>query len=174
MLQRISMTERKRVVVTGMGAVTPCGLTVDETWANVTEGQSGIGPITLFDSSPLAVHIAGELKNFDPANYMDFKESRRRDRFIQASVAASRMAIDHANLKMMPENSDELGCFSGTAVGGLKTYYDSVLVLQDSGPRRMPVFSIPSTICDGASSAISIDWGIHGPNFSPVTACSSG
>ena len=168
------MTEQKRVVVTGLGAVTPCGLTVDETWANITAGKSGIGPITLFDSSLLAVHIAGEMKNFDPANYMDFKEARRRDRFIQAAVAASRMAIEHAGLKITPENSDEIGCFVGTAVGGLTTYYESVLVLQDGGPRRMPPFSIPSTICDGASSAISIDWGIHGPNFSPVSACAAG
>ncbi|MFN8598585.1 MAG: beta-ketoacyl synthase N-terminal-like domain-containing protein, partial [Anaerolineae bacterium] len=168
------MTEQKRVVVTGLGAVTPCGLTVDETWANVTAGKSGIGPITLFDSSPLAVHIAGEMKNFDPANYMDFKEARRRDRFIQAAVAASRMAIEHSGLKITPENSDEIGCFIGTAVGGLTTYYESVLVLQEGGPRRMPPFSIPSTICDGASSAISIDWGIHGPNFSPVSACAAG
>ncbi len=168
------MADRKRVVITGMGAVTPCGLTVEETWANMTAGKSGIGPITLFDSSPLAVHIAGEMKGFEPGNYMDFKESRRRDRFIQAAVAAARMAIEHANLKITPENSDEIGCFVGTAVGGLTTYYEAVLTLTSSGPRKLPPFSIPSTICDGGSSAISIDWGIHGPNFSPVSACAAG
>ena len=168
------MTDQKRVVITGMGTVNPCGLTVEETWANLTAGKSGVGPITLFDSSPLAVHIAGEVKNFDPANYMEYKESRRRDRFIQISVAASRMALDHAGLKITPENSDDIGCFIGSAVGGLKTYYDAVILLTEGGPRKLPPFSIPSTICDGASSAVSIDWGIHGPNFSPVSACAAG
>lgn len=168
------MTHQKRVVITGMGTVNPCGLTVEETWANITAGKSGIGPITLFDSSPLAVHIAGELKDFVPAHYMDAKESRRRDRFIQAAVAATRMAITQAHLTITPDNSDDIGCFIGSAVGGLKTYYDAVLLLHEGGPRKLPPFSIPSTICDGASSAVSIDWGIRGPNFSPVSACAAG
>lgn len=168
------MANRKRIVITGMGTVNPCGLTVEETWANVTAGKSGIGPVTLFDSSSLAVHIGGELKDFVPANYMDAKESRRRDRFIQAAVAATRMAIAQAHLTITPDNSADIGCFIGSAVGGLKTYYDAVLLLHEGGPRKLPPFSVPSTICDGASSAISIDWGIHGPNFSPVSACAAG
>lgn len=167
------MNTSKRVVVTGIGTVNATGLTVEESWRNIVAGQSGIGPITLFDSSPLQVHIAAELKNFDPANYMDFREARRRDRFIQMAVAATRQAIDQSGLKI-DGHSERIGCFYGTAVGGLKTYYDSILVLQEGGPRRMPPFAIPNTICDGASSAISIDWGIHGPNWSPVSACSAG
>ncbi len=169
------MTNRtKRVVITGMGTVNPCGLTVEETWDNIVNGRSGIGPITLFDSSPLQVHIAGELKGFEPANYMDAKEARRRDRFIQMAVAATRMALEHSGLKITDETSEDIGCFYGTAVGGLKTYYEAVLTLEESGPRRLPPFCIPNTICDGASGAITIDWGIHGPNFSPVSACSAG
>jgi len=168
------MIHHKRVVITGLGAVTPCGLTVEETWANMTAGRSGIGPITLFDSSALAVHIAGEMKGFEPSNYMDFKESRRRDRFIQAAVAAARMAMTQAGLQVTPDNSGDIGCFVGSATGGLKTYYDAALLLHQGGPRKIPPFSISSTICDGASSAISIDWGIHGPNFSPVSACAAG
>jgi 3-oxoacyl-[acyl-carrier-protein] synthase II len=168
------MGYQKRVVITGMGTVNPCGLTVEETWANITAGKSGIGPITLFDSSPLAVHIAGEMKGFEPANYMDAKESRRRDRFIQTAVASARMAIAQADLKITADNSDDIGCIIGSAVGGLKTYYEAVLLLHESGPRKLPPFSIPNTICDGASSAVSIDWGIHGPNFSPVSACAAG
>lgn len=167
------MTARKRVVITGMGTVNATGLTVEESWANIIAGRSGIGPITLFDSSPLQVHIAGELKSFDPAKYMDFREARRRDRFIQMAVAATREAIDQSGLPI-EANSERIGCFYGTAVGGLRTYYESILVLQEGGPRRMPPFSIPNTICDGASSAISIDWGIHGPNWSPVSACAAG
>lgn len=168
------MNAKKRVVITGYGAVSPVGLTVDETWKNIIAGVSGIGPITLFDSTPLGVHMAGELKGFDPTNYMDVKDARRRDRFIQMSVAATRMAIDHSGLKITADNSDSIGCYIGTAVGGLKAYYDAVLVFTDGGARKMPPFAIPNTICDGASGAISIDWGIRGPNLAPVTACSAG
>ncbi len=164
----------KRVVITGSGAVSPIGLTVEDNWQNVLAGKSGIGPITLFDSSPLGVHIAGELKGFDPANYMDAKEARRRDRFIQMAVAATRMALEQSELIINDANTNDIGCIYGTAVGGLKTYYDMVHTLDTGGPRRLPPFAIPSTICDGASSAISIDWGIRGPNFAPVSACSAG
>ncbi|HET7375709.1 MAG TPA: beta-ketoacyl synthase N-terminal-like domain-containing protein, partial [Anaerolineae bacterium] len=141
---------------------------------NIIAGVSGIGPITLFDSTPLGVHMAGELKGFDPTNYMDVKDARRRDRFIQMSIAATRMALDHSGLKITADNSDSIGCYIGTAVGGLKAYYDAVLVFSDGGARKMPPFAIPNTICDGASGAISIDWGIRGPNFAPVSACSAG
>ena len=169
------MTDKKaRVVITGMGMVDSIGLTVEETWRNALAGKSGIGPITLFDSSPLGVHMAGELKGFDPANYMDGKEARRRDRFIQMAVAATRMALDHSGLRITDDNTDDIGCFIGSAVGGLKSYYDAILILEESGPRRLPPFCISNTICDGASSAVSIDWGIRGPNFSPVSACASG
>jgi 3-oxoacyl-[acyl-carrier-protein] synthase II len=168
------LKNKTRVVITGMGTVNPLGLTVEESWTNLIAGKSGIGPITLFDASSLAVHIAGELKGFDPANYMDAKEARRRDRYIQMAVAATRLALDQSGLKITDDNSHEIGCYYGTAVGGLKTFHDTTLILHESGPRRMPPFAIPNTICDGASSAISIDWGIHGLNFSPVTACSSG
>ncbi|HEY4722089.1 MAG TPA: beta-ketoacyl-ACP synthase II, partial [Anaerolineae bacterium] len=104
----------------------------------------------------------------------DAKEARRRDRCIQMAVAATRMAIEQAGLKITEDNADDIGCLYGSAVGGLKTYYDSVLILNEGGPRKLPPFCVSSTICDGASSAISIDWGVRGPNLAPVSACAAG
>src|SRR5450756_643462 len=116
-----SMTDKKRVVVTGMGTLNPCGSTVEETWQNITAGNSGIDTITLFDTSRLNVHIGGQVKNFDPAKYMDAKEARRRDRFCQLAVAATKIALEDSGLVITEENADDIGCFYGTAVGGLKS-----------------------------------------------------
>jgi 3-oxoacyl-[acyl-carrier-protein] synthase II len=168
------MSDRTRVVITGLGTVNPTGLTVEETWQNITAGNSGIGPITLFDSSQLNVHIGGEVKGFDPSNYMDSKDARRRDRFCQLAVAATRMALENSGLQITEEIADEVGCFYGTAVGGLRTFFEASLTTGSEGTRKLHPFVIPMTICDGASGSIAIDWNLRGPNFAPVSACSAG
>jgi 3-oxoacyl-[acyl-carrier-protein] synthase II len=167
--------QHKRVVITGLGTVNCTGLTVEESWANVVAGRSGVGPITLFDHRECGVHFAGEVKNFDPAKYMDFKEARRCDRFCQLGVAAARMALDQAALTITEENADAVGCIFGTGTGGMESYYQFV---QDyhrpEGPRRIHPYAIPMVICDSAAGAIAIDWSLRGPNFAPVSACAAG
>ena len=164
----------KRVVITGMGTVNCTGLTVEESWANVIAGRSGVAPITLFDHSECGVHFAGEVKNFDPAIYMDFKEARRRDRFCQLGVAAAHMALDQAALTITEDNADDVGCIFGTGTGGMESYYQFVQAYhQTEGPRRIHPFAIPMVICDSASGAIAIDRNLRGPNFAPVSACAA-
>jgi len=164
----------KRVVITGMGTVNCTGLTVEESWANVIAGRSGVAPITLFDHSECGVHFAGEVKNFDPAKYMDFKEARRRDRFCQLGVAAAHMALDQAALTITEDNADDVGCIFGTGTGGMESYYQFVQAYhQTEGPRRIHPFAIPMVICDSASGAIAIDRNLRGPNFAPVSACAA-
>ena len=163
-----------RVVVTGMGTVNCTGSTVEESWANVVAGRSGIADITLFDHRECGVHFAGEVKNFDPAKYMDFKEARRRDRFCQMGVAAARMALDQAALVITEDNADEVGCIFGTGTGGMESYYQFVFsYYQGAGPRRIHPFAIPMVICDSAAGAMAIDWNLRGPNFAPVSACAA-
>jgi 3-oxoacyl-[acyl-carrier-protein] synthase II len=169
------MSIMPRVVVTGIGTVNCTGLTVEESWANVVAGRSGVAPITLFDHSECGVHFAGEVKNFDPAQSMDFKEARRRDRFCQLGVAAAKQALDQSGLIITEENADEIGCIFGTATGGMESYYQSVRnYYQTEGPRRIHPFAIPMVICDSASGALAIDWNLRGPNFAPVSACAAG
>jgi beta-ketoacyl-acyl-carrier-protein synthase II len=165
---------KRRVVVTGLGTLNCTGSTVEESWANVVAGRSGMAPITLFDHRECGVHFAGEVKNFDPAKYMDFKEARRRDRFCQLGVAAARLALDQAELVITEDNADEVGCIFGTGTGGMQSYYQFVLDYhQTEGPRRIHPFAIPMVICDGAAGAMAIDWNLRGPNFAPVSACAA-
>ena len=168
------MKDKTRVVITGIGTVNSTGLSVEETWKNITDGNSGIGPITLFDTSPLNVHIGGQVWGFDPTNYMDGKEARRRDRFAQFAAAATQMAFAQAGLKITEDIADDVGCFYGTAVGGLKSFFDSSITLMQEGPRKLHPFAIPMTICDGASGSLAIDWNLRGPNLAPVSACAAG
>ena len=164
----------KRVVVTGMGALSCVGSTVEEAWANVLAGESGIGPLTTFDHSIADVHIGGEIKNFDPAQYMNFKEARRRDRFCQFAVAAARQALDQSGLEIAAKNADDVGCIFGTATGGLESYYQMMMDYQRDGLKRIHPFIIPMVICDSASGALAIEWNLRGPNFAPVSACAAG
>ena len=162
-----------RVVVTGMGTVNCTGSTVEESWANVIAGRSGIAPLTLFDHSTCAVHIGGEVKNFDPAKYMDFKEARRRDRFCQLGIAAARQALDQSGLTITGENADEVGVIFGTGTGGLDSYTQLVQDYDRDGARRIHPFAIPMVICDSPAAAMAIDWNLRGPNFAPVSACAA-
>ena len=164
----------ERIVITGMGTVNPLGLTVDETWKNVTEGVSGVGPITLFDSSSLLVHIAAEVKGFDPANYMDSKEARRRDRFEQLTAAAAKEAIHSSGLEVTEANVGRIGVVISSAIGGLTTLQEAVLIANKDNPRRISPFMIPMLMSNGGAGLVSIDYGFKGPSFSVASACASG
>jgi len=162
------------VVFTGLGTVSPLGLTVKETWDACIKGVSGIGPITLFDSTDWSVHISAEVKNFDPSKYMDFKEARRRDRFQQFGVAAAKEALADSGLEVTDANSGRIGVFVASAVGGLQAYQDTVTTMIQSGPRRMNPFTIPMMMVNGASGFVAIDNGIRGPNMCITSACAAG
>jgi beta-ketoacyl-acyl-carrier-protein synthase II len=162
-----------RVVITGMGTVNPLGLTIQATWENLIRGKSGIGPITLFDSSDSLVRIACEIKDFDPERYMTSKQSRRRDRFQQFALAALHEAMEQSDLAIHEKNADRVGIIVSTAVGGLESLYGGILQLNDSGPRRISPFLIPKFMPNGASGMIAIESGARGPCFSIASACAS-
>jgi beta-ketoacyl-acyl-carrier-protein synthase II len=164
----------ERVVITGMGTLNPLGSTVEESWRNVTNGVSGVGPITLFDSAPLNVHFAAEVKNFEPEKYMDPKEARRRDRFEQLGVAAARDAVASAGLEITEANAGRIGVLVSSAIGGIKSLQDAVLTNYTEGPRRVSPFLIPMLMPNGAAGMIAIDFQIKGPCFSVASACASG
>jgi len=164
----------ERIVITGMGTVNPLGLTVSETWKNVTNGVSGVGVISQFDHSDLMVHIACEVKGFDPEKYMDGKEARRRDRFEQLATAAATQAIGDADLTITESNAPHIGIVVSSAIGGLKSIADAVLINDKEGPRRVSPFLIPMLMSNGAAGIIGIDHGIKGPCFSVASACASG
>jgi len=164
----------ERIVITGMGTANPLGLTVAESWKNVTNGVSGVGPITLFDSSPLLVHIAAEVKGFDPANYMDAKEARRRDRFEQLTSVAANEAIQSSGLTVTEESAGRIGVVISSAIGGLTTLQEAVLIANTDNPRRVNPFTIPMLMSNGGAGLVAIDYGIKGPCFSVASACASG
>jgi beta-ketoacyl-acyl-carrier-protein synthase II len=164
----------ERVVITGMGTVNPLGVTVEESWQNAINGVSGVGPITLFDPSPLNVHFAAEVKNFEPEKYMDAKEARRRDRFEQLGVAAAKDAIASSGLEITDSNSGRIGVLVSSAIGGIKSLSDAVIINYTEGPRRVSPFLIPMLMPNGAAGMIAIDHQIKGPCFSVASACASG
>jgi 3-oxoacyl-[acyl-carrier-protein] synthase II len=165
---------QERIVITGMGTVNPLGLNVSESWKNVTNGVSGVGPITLFDASDLQVHIACEVKNFSPEQYMEAKEVRRRDRFEQLSTAAVKEALESSGLEITEANASRVGAIISSAIGGLKSLQDAVITNHTEGPRRVSPFLIPMLMSNGASGLAAIDHGITGPCFSVASACASG
>lgn len=164
----------RRVVVTGLGMVTPIGNDVKSSWNAALEGRSGIGPITRFDASAFGCQIAGELKDFDPLQYMDAKEVRRFDLDIVYAIAAAQQAIDDSGLDLEKENRRRIGVAVGSAVGGLGNIADNVVTCMERGPRRVSPFFVPSAIINMCSGLISIRFGLQGPNISHVTACSTG
>ncbi|MGH2593588.1 MAG: beta-ketoacyl-ACP synthase II [Anaerolineae bacterium] len=168
------MDHHRRVVITGMGTVNPLGLNAESSWKNALAGVSAVGPITLFDSSSLQVHIAAELKGFDPTDYMDAKEARRRDRVAQLAIAAAREAAQQSGLTIDGDLANEMGVYIGTGVGGLQSLFDAMKVILEEGPRRISPFIIPMVLDDGASSAVAIVFRARGMNFAPVTACAAG
>jgi 3-oxoacyl-[acyl-carrier-protein] synthase II len=168
------MSEKKRVVITGLGAITPLGLTAQESWDAAAAGKVGIGPITRFDASTYPVRIAGEIKGFDPLKYIDAKEIKKMDRFIHLAMGASIMAAEDAGLKVTPDNAERVGVIIGSGIGGLHSIEHYHTVLLEKGHRRISPFFIPMLIINLASGNVSIQLGAKGPNSSVVTACATG
>jgi 3-oxoacyl-[acyl-carrier-protein] synthase II len=166
--------ELKRVVVTGLGALTPLGNSVSEYWNGLLNGVSGAGQITKFDASKFKTHFACEVKNFDPLNYLDRKESRKLDPFSQYAVAVSDQGVKDAGLDSFAFNPDRVGVIWGSGIGGLRTFLDEVIAYAkgDGTPRFNPFF-IPKMIADIASGHISMRFGFRGPNYTTVSACAS-
>lgn len=164
----------KRVVVTGLSALTPIGNSLEKSWDNLVAGVSGIGPITLFDCSDFETKIAGELKNFDPEAWVSVKEARRMDRFVQIAVAAGKQLMDDCGLEMTGATAPEVGVLLGCGLGGLGTIEDFHGKLVQAGPRRVSPFYIPMLISNMASGQISIHTGAKGPNLVTTSACASG
>ncbi|MBD1861067.1 MULTISPECIES: beta-ketoacyl-ACP synthase II [Trichocoleus] len=167
-------SDRKRVVVTGLGAVTPIGNTLSEYWEGLVSGRNGIGPITLFDAARHDCRIAGEVKAFDPFQYLERKDAKRMDRFAQFAVAASKQAIADAQFVINDLNAEQVGVIIGSGVGGIKVLEDQQEVYLTKGPDRCSPFMVPMMIANMAAGLTAIHIGAKGPNSCPVTACASG
>lgn len=165
---------KRRVVVTGLGMISPLGLDVQSSWQAIIQGKSGVGYITHFDAKDYPVRIAAEVKGFDPTKYIELKEVKKMDRFIHFAIAATEMAIVDSKLKITPENSERIGIVIGSGMGGLPAieYYHQVLL--EKGWKRVSPFFIPMVIINLAAGQISIKYGIKGPNLAVTTACATG
>jgi 3-oxoacyl-[acyl-carrier-protein] synthase II len=164
----------RRVVITGIGLVTPLGVGTEKTWSALCAGQSGIGEITRFDPKGCRTRIAGEVRDFNPEDFLTRKEARRTHLFVAYAVAAARMALADAGLDIGPENADGVGVIAGCALGGLSIIEDTVDVIANRGPGRVSPFFIPALIGNMAAGMISIQLGLKGPNTTVATACASG
>jgi 3-oxoacyl-[acyl-carrier-protein] synthase II len=167
-------TQPTRVVVTGIGALTPLGLDLASTWEGLIAGRNGIDYITLFDASDMEVKFAGEVKGFEPTDYIERKAARRMDRFAQMAVAAGIKAVRDGELKIDDANKDEIGVIIGSGIGGLGTMFEQAKILVEKGPTRVSPFLAPMMISDIAAAQISIALGVRGPNICTTSACSSG
>ena len=166
--------EQRRVVVTGIGAVSPIGNTAELSWENVVAGKSGIGPLTRVDTSKLPVSVAAEVKDFNIEEYIEKKEARKMDRFTHYALAASMMAAKDANLTITEEMAPRVGVWIGSGIGGMETHEQQFLTFQERGVRRVSPFFVPMMIPDMASGQVSIYLGAKGVNSCSVTACASG
>jgi 3-oxoacyl-[acyl-carrier-protein] synthase II len=169
----LSQNGDNRVVVTGIGMVTPLGLDTNSNWENLLAGKSGIDNITLFDASKFGVRFGGEVKGFEPTNYINRKEARHMDRFTQFAVASARQAVKQANLDIDDSNKHEIGVIIGSGIGGLSTLQDQILNMEKNGPDRVSPFLVPMMMSDAAAANVSILLGARGPNFCSTSACSS-
>lgn len=163
-----------RVVITGVGAITPLGLNIEETWQGLLAGRSGVGPVTLFDPANIPPKIAAEVKGFDPQKYMEFKEVKRTSRMTQLAIAAVREAIAHARLDLEKEDRTRVGTEIGTAVGGIETVISEQKMLDTRGARRLNPQLIPSFLINMPSCQVAMVVGARGPAHSPVAACATG
>ncbi|MBO1199340.1 beta-ketoacyl-ACP synthase II [Staphylococcus simiae] len=168
------MSENKRVVITGMGALSPIGNDVKTTWENALKGVNGIDSITRVNTDDYNVHLAGELKDFNIEDYIDKKEARRMDRFTQYAVVAAREAVKDAKLDINDDTADRIGVWIGSGIGGMETFEIAHTQLMERGPRRVSPFFVPMLIPDMATGQVSIDLGAKGPNGATVTACATG
>ena len=163
----------RRVVITGMGMVTPLGIGVEENWEAVSKGKSGIGPITKFDASSFTSQIAGEVKDFRSEDFLPLKDARHLDIFIHYAMASARMAIEDSKLKITQQNSHRIGCVTGSGIGGLGNIEFYHKILLEKGPRRVSPFFIPGIIANMSPGKISMEFGARGPNTAIVTACAA-
>ncbi len=166
--------DKKRVVVTGIGAVTPLGNNVETTWENIVAGKSGVGPLTRLNADDYPAKVAAELKDFDPESYVERKEARKMDRFTQYAVAASMMAIENSKLDINEGNAHRVGVWIGSGIGGLETFENQFETFQKRGYRRVSPFFVPMMIPDMATGQVSILLGAKGVNSCTVTACATG
>ncbi|NLI13286.1 beta-ketoacyl-ACP synthase II [Pelotomaculum propionicicum] len=164
---------RKRVVITGLGIVSPVGTGLEKFWSSLTGGVSGIGPVTRFDAAQFGTKIAGEVTDFEPTRYIGKKEVRRMDRFTQYAVAATEMALQDAALDLEVENRDRIGVILGSGVGGIETLEDQARVLAEKGPGRVSPFFVPMMIANMGAGQIAISHCLRGPNITSVSACAS-
>jgi 3-oxoacyl-[acyl-carrier-protein] synthase II len=164
----------RRVVITGLGLVTPLGVGVDETWSALCEGRSGIGEITSFDTTGFTTKIAAEVKGFNAEDFLPKKEARRTEKFIAYAVAAARMAVENACLTIDDTNGPRVGVITGCGLGGLHSLEMTAYTVQNKGPKRCSPFFIPMLIGNMAPGMISIHLGAKGPNISVATACAAG
>src|SRR5687768_10697618 len=168
------MSHPRRVVVTGMGVVSPVGNDLPTFWNNLTAGVSGIGPITHFDVKDYKCRIAGEVRNFDPSeHFRNKKDVNRTDRFTHFAVAAAKSAMADAGLTGPVGDPERFGCIIGSGIGGLQTTEEQHTILLQRGPGRLSPFMIPSLISNMASGIVSMEYGVQGPNYAPVSACAT-
>jgi 3-oxoacyl-[acyl-carrier-protein] synthase II len=168
------MTHPTRVVITGLGLIGPTGNNVKTSWENIKNGRSGIGPITLFDTTNLETKIAGEVKNFDAKEHLGVKEARRVERFSQLAIVAAREAVQDAELKITDENSERIAVLIGSAGGAATAVGDNTKIYETKGARRVSPMFLPMMLVDTAGALVAIDLGIRGPNFAIVSACATG
>src|SRR5262245_10430539 len=166
--------ERRRVVVTGIGLVTPLGIGTDETWRNAVSGTSGIAPITLFDASRYTTRFAGEVKGFEPADWMDKKDVKKCGRFIQLALAATTTAVTASGLEISPENADRIGVAIGSGIGGFEVIEREHRMLLERGPERVSPFFIVASLVNLAAGQVAVRLGAKGPNSAVATACTTG
>jgi 3-oxoacyl-[acyl-carrier-protein] synthase II len=164
----------QRVVITGLGAITPLGLSVEETWAGLLAGRSGIDLIDRFDTSQLRTRFAGQVKAFDPQNYMDRKEARRLDLYIQYALAATKEAVGDARLEMSEETPNRVGCIIGSGIGGILSTLENQATSVEKGLMRISPFMVPNLLVDSAAGKVAIEYNLHGVNHAVVSACASG
>ena len=163
-----------RVVITGVGALTPLGLDIPSTWENLLAGVSGIDTVTKFDTSELRTTFGGELKNFDPLDYLDRKEARRLDPYIQYAMVATQQALADSAIDLSQIEPHLVGVIIASGVGGIQSLVDNVNLVQGKSLRRISPFLVPNMLVDSAAGRIAIEYGVHGPNFAVVNACASG
>lgn len=165
---------KQRVVITGLGAITPIGIGKEEFWSSLISGKSGIDKITRFDAAAYSTQIAGEVKNYDPTQVIDKKEAKRMDRFTQFSIYATHLALKDAKLDLEKENLERIGCYIGTGIGGIETLHDQYKVLFEKGPNRISPFFVPMMIANMGAGQTSIFFRLKGPCACVVSACATG
>ena len=165
---------RKRIVITGMGCISPLGNDVDTLWSNVLVGKSGVGLISLYDTSRFKVKIGAEIKNFDAVSLFGVRDARRMDRFVQFAMAAAMQAVEQSRLVVNETNRDRIGVMLGSGIGGMNTMSEQMAVFSQRGPDRVSPFLVPRMLPDSAAGMVAIHLGVRGPNMAVVSACASG